>query len=94
MTIYYGTTDGGTNPAAWANSVAIGTQSGSFSTNVSGLNQSTTYYFTATATNSVGAAWATPSQTFTTGSVTPPVMTTRPPRMSRPLPRASADRWF
>ena len=78
VTIYYGTTDGGTNPVAWGNSIALGPQTGDFSTTVGGLTPNTTYYYTVTATNSVGDAWAAPSESFNTVNVTPPVLTNAP----------------
>ena len=78
VTIFYGPNDGGTNAAAWSNNVAIGAQLGNFSANITGLAPAMTYYFTATATNSAGGAWAAPSQSFNTQAVTPPVMTNLP----------------
>jgi hypothetical protein len=66
VTIYYGTTDGQTNAAAWAHSASIGQTNGNFSTTVAGLTTNTTYYFTAFATNTAGATWAQPSASFTT----------------------------
>ena len=78
VTIFYGPSDGGTNAAAWTNHVSLGTQSGKFSAALSGLITNTTYYFTAEGSNSVGIAWATPSLSFTTLTLSPPVITNLP----------------
>ncbi len=66
VTIYYGTTDGGTNPAAWMASIPMGVQLGTFSAAVSNLNANTTYYFACSASNSAGIAWGAPPSSFAT----------------------------
>ncbi len=76
VNVYYGTTDGGTNAGAWANSVSLGAQTNTFSANVAGLTANTTYYFTVQGTNASGAAWATPSQSFTTLNIMTPIALT------------------
>ena len=52
VTVYYGTNDGGTNPAAWASSVPAGLQFGPYGVTVSNLTGTTTYYYTSSASNS------------------------------------------
>ena len=72
VTLYYGPSNGGNNPAAWANSINLGTQVGRFAKVVSGLTASTTFYFTAMAANGAGQSWAAPSQSFATPATNPP----------------------
>jgi uncharacterized repeat protein (TIGR03806 family) len=66
VTMHYGKTDGSTSSTGWSNNIPLGQQPSSFSLLTTGLTASTTYYFTASASNSVGIAWATPSSSFTT----------------------------
>ncbi len=66
VTLYYGPSDGGTNANAWANSVYLGQQGGSYSYAISGLATNTIYYFTAAAVNNSGIGWASPSFSFAT----------------------------
>lgn len=72
VTLFYGSTNGQTNAAAWANSIALGSQTGTFAQTISGLATDSTYYYTAEAVNGVGAGWATPSEIFTTGQTNSP----------------------
>jgi uncharacterized repeat protein (TIGR03806 family) len=78
VTLYYGTFNGGTNAAAWSNSVSMGAQSGAFSQPLSGLSLSTTYYYAAKAVNTAGTSWAVPSASFTTLGITTATLTNLP----------------
>lgn len=78
-TIYYGTTDGGTTPAAWTSSVVLPAGTGNQTAAVSGLASGQTYFFRAVANNPGGAAWAASSGSFTTLVVSIPSVSNRSP---------------
>ena len=67
VSFYWGSTDGGTTRAAWANKNSLGLLSlGSFSNLVSSLVPNANYFYRTYATNSDGEVWATNSISFTT----------------------------
>ncbi|MGB6220540.1 lamin tail domain-containing protein [Haloferula sp.] len=66
ITIYWGDNNGGTNPGSWDSALSLGVQSGSFSSNLTNLNPSTTYYFRSFSTNSGGSDWAPTTNSFIT----------------------------
>lgn len=78
VTIYYGDNDGGTTPGNWDEGVDIGEQSGSFTTDLFGLNSNTTYYFRAVARNSGGESWAPSTNTFRTDAFSAPTVSISP----------------
>lgn len=78
VTFYYGPTDGGTNPLAWANSVAVGVRSGTFTQAVGGLTPNTSYYYAVQAVNSRGTSWAVPAVSFTTLAPVPATLVNGP----------------
>ncbi len=70
VTVYWGTTDGGTSAGAWQTNATVGSYNNTASTDIShtatGLTAGQTYYYTFRGTNSSGADyWATPSLSFT-----------------------------
>ena len=73
VTMYYGTTNGGSVPANWTNSVNLGTRNSAFTTPISGLLPATQYFFIARAQNASGDSFGLPSGTFTTANGAPVV---------------------
>lgn len=69
-TLYWGLTDGGTDPGMWDTTVGFGTQGGSFSTTLTTLAPNTQYFFRTYAENSSGGTWSTLTETFTTNATT------------------------
>lgn len=64
--IYWGQTNGSTNPGAWAAVANLGTQeTGAFSAPLSGLVAGATYHYRVRATNSYYDVWADETETFT-----------------------------
>jgi hypothetical protein len=64
VTVYWGTSDGGTNPGDWQHSSAPTSPSqpqgvGTFYLDIAGLSNLTQYYFSAKATNTYGTGWGT-----------------------------------
>jgi phosphodiesterase/alkaline phosphatase D-like protein len=67
VTIYWGTSDGGTNIGLWTQQLSLGNLGKqTFSRDISGLNPGTKYYYRCYASNSAGASWASSTETFTT----------------------------
>jgi autotransporter-associated beta strand protein len=72
VVVYWGTTDGGTDAGAWANTnwFSGSAVSGVFSTNITGLTSGTFIYYRFAATNAYGTVWASATETLLTGPVT------------------------
>ncbi len=63
--LYWGTTNGGSVPANWANEVNLGAQpAGTVSQVLSGLTSGVSYYYTFFASNTAGSVFATPPLSF------------------------------
>ena len=76
LTIYYGTSDGGTTAGSWASSVNLGAVATSATTTLTGLSPGVQYFFRAFASQAAGNSWAAATATFTTPSATAPAVTT------------------
>ena len=81
VTIHYGTSDGGTDAAAWAGAQTGDTVSafGAASASITGLTPGTIYHARFSATNSQGRAWADTGITFATDG--PPIVATGIPNL-------------
>jgi hypothetical protein len=76
INIYYGTSDGTTNPSSWTSVLNIGNKAtGEFSNLIGDLQPSTTYHYRVRAFNegAPGGVWAPTSKNFTTGTTNKPV---------------------
>ena len=76
--IYFGDNDGGTVAGNWDGWIDLGQQTGDFSGLIGNLSQGTTYFYRAFAENSVGAAWAPATTSFTTLTATAPSVANLP----------------
>lgn len=78
VVLYWGTSDGGSVPGAWANVTTLGTAyTGTYqalSSPLTGLTPATLYWFRYRATNANGDTWSEP-QSFTIPDTTPPTVT-------------------
>ena len=71
VSVYWGTTDGGLNSAAWSHTNDFGEQGiGPLSTNIGFGVSNATYYYRYCATSVGGIAWADSSASFVAGAVT------------------------
>jgi len=67
VTLYWGTTDGGTNASSWANETVIGQRvSGDVYTTTVSVDSATRYYFRNVASNDAAVVWADHTATFVT----------------------------
>ncbi|MEM7395585.1 MAG: DUF2341 domain-containing protein, partial [Verrucomicrobiota bacterium] len=70
LLVYWGSSNGGTNAAAWANTATVWSATNQPLTHISmllgGLQASNTYYYAWRVTNCVADVWATPTELFTT----------------------------
>ena len=78
VTIYYGATDGGTDPLSWDSIFDSGPQTGVFAATIEGLTPNTTYFYRAQATNSADTVWADTTESVTTLSPSAPTVVVLP----------------
>ena len=68
ITLFYGTSDGGTNAGAWDANVDLGAQGGLFTQVVANLQSETVYFYRVFAENSAGGAWSPTTASVTTAA--------------------------
>lgn len=72
VTVYFGTTDGGSNALAWQSSANLGVfAAGPLNALVGGLRSATNYYFRFYGANAFGSAWSPASSSFKTLAAPP-----------------------
>ncbi len=72
--VYWGLSDGGTDPEAWGESADLGAQGlGLLDVSLKGLHPGTDYFFRFYGTNLYGEAWASSSKSFSTLSGVPAI---------------------
>lgn len=74
ITLYWGTTDGGTTPANWQSNASLGLQTAAFGNLLNNLSPNTSYFMRARAVNAGGTVWTSPSPSFTTTAKSPVVI--------------------
>ncbi|MFC1758462.1 lamin tail domain-containing protein, partial [Planctomycetota bacterium] len=77
VTLYYGDNDAGAG-FGWDHSVNIGFPSGMFDAVVENLQPGTQYFYRIFGLNIAGSAWSPASSSFTTPTITAPVVVNRP----------------
>ncbi|MEM7394702.1 MAG: DUF2341 domain-containing protein, partial [Verrucomicrobiota bacterium] len=67
VSVYWGTSDGGTNPSAWDVQINLGSPAtGVLSQALGSLSENTVYYYRFSASNNFATVWGEPSQSFIT----------------------------
>ncbi len=84
VTVYYGATDGGTDPGAWDASIPAGFRFCDFTFEIAGLTRNTTYFYRLFAENGAGSDWSDSAGTFTTLLASAPAIAVTPGNSSRP----------
>lgn len=77
LTVYYGTSDGGTTAGSWAGSVSLGYTLTQEAKKVTGLQPGTLYYFRAFGSGATGTDWADSTGSFSTLVATTAVVTSK-----------------
>ena len=72
VSVYWGESDGGSDPLVWGNVTILGVRAGRFDFEATGLERGTNYFYRFYAENSVGGAWSATSESFTTGLASEP----------------------
>ncbi|MEM7393893.1 MAG: DUF2341 domain-containing protein, partial [Verrucomicrobiota bacterium] len=71
VSVYWGTRDGGCDPAGWEQTNSFGLQTpGAFSFPATGLTPGRYYYYRFAASNNFGVFWALDTESFITGDIT------------------------